>query len=189
MLSVRAQNRADWMRGAWGLNWKPGVGASVMRTTDAEDFLEQIKDLKTVDYIQLHLNGSGIQTPFHAAPLPVLEALHSEEWDSTLENAMIVPPASDGDNFMVWLKAIKAAGFKTQVYLNGANIMKRHVKKAPCTHLPQYDHPASIPTISEVWLRYCDANFQDFIDSRATHTEQFDESAVVQEGDLSLIHI
>ncbi|MCK4920247.1 MAG: T9SS type A sorting domain-containing protein [Bacteroidales bacterium] len=176
---------ADWMRGTWGLNWKPGVTANVMQTIKVEDFLNQIKDLKTIDYIQLHINGSGIQTPIHAAPLPVLEALHSTEWDTTLENAMVVPPATDGDNFMVWLKAIKAAGFKIQVYLNGANMMKRHVKKAPCTHLPQYDHPASIPTISEVWKRYCDANFQEFIDSKATHTEQYYESAVVQVGDTT----
>jgi len=182
---TQAQNPAEWMRGTWGLNWKPGVGAQVMKTTKVDDFLDQTKDLKTVDYIQLHINGSGIQTPVHAAPLPVLEALHSAEWDSTLENAMIVPPASDGDNFLVWLKAIKAAGYRTQVYLNGANMMKRHVKKAPCTHLPQYDHPASIPTISEVWKRYCDANFQDFIDSKATHTEQYYESAVVQQGDTT----
>ena len=171
------------MRGTWGLNWKPGVGSNVMKTTKVEDFLDQIENLKTVDYIQLHLNGSGIQTPFHAAPHPVLEALHSTRWDSLLENAMIVPPASDGDNFMAWLKAIKAAGYRTQVYLNGANMMKRHVNKAPCTHLPQYDPPTSIPTISEVWKRYCDSNYQEFIDSRPTHTEQYEESAVVQQGD------
>jgi len=185
VIHAQSQSHADWMKGTWGLNWKPGVGAHVMKTTHVEDFLDQINDLKTVDYIQLHLNGSGIQTPHHAAPHPVLEALHSTKWDSTLENALIVPPASDGDNFMVWLKAIKAAGYRTQVYLNGANVMKRHEKKAPCTHLPQYDHPASIPTISDVWKRYCDANFQEFIDSRPTHTEQYLESAVVQQGDTT----
>ena len=31
-------NRADWMRGTWGLNWKPGVGAGVVNEIEIDVF-------------------------------------------------------------------------------------------------------------------------------------------------------
>ena len=31
-------NRADWMRGTWGLNWKPGLGAGVVNEIEIDGF-------------------------------------------------------------------------------------------------------------------------------------------------------
>ena len=54
--------RADWMRGAWGLNWKPVnyTNDNVEKDMSIEPFLDQIAHLKTIDYIQIHLNESHV---------------------------------------------------------------------------------------------------------------------------------
>ncbi len=58
--------RAEWMRGTYGLNWKPAKsanGRSELETLTIKPFLEQISGLKSVDYIQLHLGESFIYSP------------------------------------------------------------------------------------------------------------------------------
>jgi len=78
-----------------------------MKTIKIEDFLDQIEDLKTVDYILLHINGSGIQTPIHAAPLEVLEALHSTEWDPELDQPLEKPKRDANRNGWIYARELK----------------------------------------------------------------------------------
>jgi len=63
-----AQGKVDWMRGGFGLNWKPvGLANGGAENVKIDDFLEQIKDLRTVDFIQLHLAESYTSSPVHLA--------------------------------------------------------------------------------------------------------------------------
>jgi len=60
---LESGERADWMRGAWGLFWGPsqfvnGLGDDL----SIDPFLEQIQDLKTLDYIQIRLSGSYVNS-------------------------------------------------------------------------------------------------------------------------------
>ena len=69
------QGRVDWMRGGFGLNWKPvGLANGGAEKVRIDDFLEQIKDLRTVDFIQLHLAESYTSSPVHLAPHDLLES-------------------------------------------------------------------------------------------------------------------
>ena len=122
-----AGENAQWMKGSWGLNWKPiyYTNEHVDKDMSIEPFLDQIKDLKTIDYIQIHLNESYIYAAAHTAPHDVLESLWEGDLDTdgTPKN-LIVPLASTGkDQFLDWLTAIKARGLKTQVYVNSGHLL------------------------------------------------------------------
>jgi hypothetical protein len=158
--------RADWLRGSWGINWKPADfynGYAELVTID--EFIEQIADLKTVDYIQLHLNGSNVDSPVHSAPNDTLESLWGEnavdDASFTIGDTynLVVPRAVSGiDPFSDWLTAVRAAGLKTQVYVNSSNMLYR----------TDTDNPDAFPDITERWYDYCDesAAVQAFLDSK-----------------------
>ena len=145
--------RAEWMRGALGLNWKPArFGDGFIEDKERmsiEPFLEQIKDLDKVDYIQIHLNESNVFSHSHAAPHARIEAMMGDK--------LIVPRAeSKTDPFKDWIDACRAQNLKVMVYVHSGNLVYGH------------------KTIAERWKKYCDTNedVQTFIKSQPYHTKE-----------------
>lgn len=158
--------RADWMRGSWGVNWKPeNFYGGVIEDVSIEPYLENIRDIRTIDYVQVHLTESNIYSPSHSAPNTLLESLW--EGDTNVEGKpinLIVPRASSGsDPFLNWLEAIKAAGLKTMVYVNSYNLLARDESRIS----------DDFPNVSERWENYCDSdlNVQTFIHSKSYHVD------------------
>lgn len=158
--------RADWMRGTWGINWKPAnYYNGYIELVNIDDFMDQIVDLSSLSYIQLHLNGSNVYSPMHTAPNDILESLWGDEAvddDSFITGDttnLIVPRVVSGlDPFGDWLEAVKDAGLKTQVYINSSNMLYRTGS----------DNPDVFPDITERWYAYCDESeaVQAFLDSK-----------------------
>ena len=173
-------DRADWIRGSWGLTWTPSnyENGNVENVT-ITPFLEQIKDVKTVEYIQVKLGSSYTYSPVFSAPNQVLESLWRGDIDSLGAPMNLVVPrwvdsnsdnTPDNDPFLSWLLAIKKAGFRTQIYVNSSNMLQRHNNSG------RLDNPPEIPNISERWKEYCDNNYADFIKSEPFHTGIYDAS-------------
>lgn len=163
--------RADWLRGAVGMLWLPESNYNGnVEGIRIDPFLEQIDHLKTIDFIQIGLACPNIYSPVHTAPHPLLEMLWNKERDENGKPInLIVPREAVDDPFLTWLKAIKAKGLKTQVYVNSYNMLTRSTE------------PDVFPDISNRWMEYCDTNVaaQNFINSQPYY------AAI----DLSLIHI
>ncbi|MBU2951460.1 discoidin domain-containing protein [Tamlana agarivorans] len=152
--------RADWMRGAWGLNWKPVyyTNDNVERAMSIEPFLEQIDHLETIDYIQLHLSESYIYSACHTAPHDILESLWRDDMVDGSPVNLVVPRASSGkDPFKDWLLAVKAKGLKTQIYVNSGQLL--------------WDLPDEIVNVKLRWKQWCNNNAADFINSESYHTD------------------
>ncbi|TWU44200.1 hypothetical protein Q31b_17360 [Novipirellula aureliae] len=156
--------RADWLRGSWGLNWKPVNlynGRSESLTID--DFLDQISGLKTIDYLQLHLGDSHKNSCVHLGTHDLLESLWQGDTNARGNPInLVVPRKSAGeDPFLKMLKATKAAGLKTQLYVNSANMLAFTGQ-----------NPSAFPNITERWKAWCDTNpeAQAFIASQPYHT-------------------
>ncbi len=158
--------RADWLRGTWGINWKPSSlynggheGLSV------EPFLDQISHLRTIDYIQVHLNESYIYSPVHMGPHPLLESFWQGDTDANGNPInLVVPRASFGeDPFLEIIKDIRAAGMKIMVYVNSSNMLNREGTI----------NPSEIPNITTRWKEWCDTDpeAQTFIASQPYHTD------------------
>ncbi len=172
---VRASGeRADWLRGAWGLNWKP-VGWYGYLETDVlniDAFLAQISGLKTLDYIQLHLNTSYRGSPMHLGPNALLESLWQGDLNANGKpRNLVVPRISSGiDQFLPALQAVKAAGLKTQVYLNSSQLLLRW-KGVEGAYYQEPVH-GSYPDVIDRWKNWCDTdvNAVAFINSQSYHT-------------------
>ncbi|MDQ8179558.1 hypothetical protein [Pelagicoccus sp. SDUM812005] len=155
--------RANWLRGSWGLNWKPtrrqnGLSESLV----IDDFLEQIRGLRTIDYIQTHLNESSVYSPAHMAPNPLLESFWEGDLDGNgLPINLVVPREEIGfDPYLKQLEAVRDAGMRNQVYVNSYNMLAR-----------SGSNPGVFPEITERWKEWCDTNpaAQAFIDSKLYH--------------------
>lgn len=160
--------RADWLRGSWGINWKPTERQNgVVESLTIDGFLNQIQDLRTIDYIQTHLNESHVSSPVHFGPHELLESFWLGDTDADGEPInLVVPRAENGvDPFLEMLKAVKAAGMKNQVYVNSSNLLSRDG--------PDGSNPGSIPNITERWKEWCDTNpaAQAFIKSKPYHVD------------------
>lgn len=157
--------RADLMRGALGMLWLPErTYNGNIEGVSIEPFLEQIKHLKTIDYIQLPLTSPNIYSPTHTAPHDIIESL----WEGDTNNNgfpinHVVPRSTADDPLLSWLKAVKAAGLKTEIYVNSYNLLAR---------LPE-SIPNAYPDVSARWEEYCNTNpnAQTFINSQAYHTD------------------
>jgi len=159
--------RADWLRGSWGINWKPAKRDNgLSETLSADRFLDQIAGLRTLDYVQLHLNESYTSSPVHWGPHDLLESLWHGDTDTNGDPInLVVPRATSGvDPFLEMLKTVKAAGLKTQVYVNSSQMLERG---------EDHPNPTEFADITERWKAYCDTNrtVQAFINSQSYHTD------------------
>lgn len=167
--------RADWLRGSYGLNWKPAKsanGRSELKTLTIKPFLEQIKGLKSVDYIQLHLGESFIFSPVHLAPHDLLESFWEGDTDENGNPINLVVPraAIERDPFLDLILDVKKAGLKVQVYVNSTNMLSFWRGN---TDPWQVDAPEELPDVTERWKNWCDTNpeAQAFIKSQSYHSD------------------
>ncbi|MCC4831803.1 RICIN domain-containing protein [Shewanella sp. 10N.7] len=163
--------RAGWMRGSWGINWKPvNVYGGKSEQLTINQFITQIEDLKTIDYVQLHLGESSIKSSVHIAPLDILESLWQGDTDEDGNFInLTVPRASSGvDPFLDMLVATKAAGLKTQIYINSSNMLRRVDDSEEDGYTPNPDY---LPNITERWKELCDTDeeIQAFLNSQSYH--------------------
>jgi hypothetical protein len=157
--------RASWMRGSWGLLWLPEktYNGNIEGVT-IDEFVAQIKDLRTLDYVQLGLTSPNIFSPVHMAPHDIIESLWQGDTDKNGDPInLCVPRASEGDPFLSWLKALKGAGLKVEVYVNSYNLLARNPDGIP----------AAYPDLSARWMNWCDTNAeaQAFINSKDYHVK------------------
>lgn len=162
---IATEDRAYFLRGSWGINWKPAfLGNGVAESVVIDHFIDQITDFKTIDYVQIHLGESYIYSPVHLAPHDLLESLWQGDTDDNGDPInLVVPRASAGvDPFYEILVAIKAAGMKTQVYVNSSNMLER------ADDIP---NPDSLPNITQRWKAHCDTDpeIQAFLNSQSYH--------------------
>jgi hypothetical protein len=169
--------RADWLRGSWGIMWKPDnlYNGYIENDIAIDDFIEQIEGIKTIDYSMVLLTGANIYSPIHTAPNDILESLWGEDAvtdeDFTIGSTynLVVPRKTSGkDPFKDWLEAIRAAGMKSMVYVNSSNMLYRY----------DTDNPDEFPDITERWKAYCDENeaVQAFLDSKPYYrTTEYDD--------------
>jgi len=163
-------SRASWMRGALGILFLPdnGYNGNIERVR-IDRFLSQIKDLRTLDFVQLPLTNPSIYSPVHSGPHDLLEKLWGGDLDSTgnIIN-LVVPRASAEDPLRTWLVAVKAAGLRTQLYVNSFNLLARNPDGIP----------AAYPDISQRWMDWCDTSSeaQNFLNSLSYHTEGMTDS-------------
>ncbi|ANW96097.1 glycoside hydrolase family 107 [Wenyingzhuangia fucanilytica] len=166
--------RAHWLRGTWGINWKPvNLYNGGHEGLSIEPFLNQISHIKTIDYIQVHLGESSIKSSVHMGPHSLLESFWEGDTDANGDPInLVVPRASYGeDPFLEIVKAIRAAGLKVMVYVNSSNMLSREG--------PGGSNPDYIPNITERWKEWCDTNAeaQAFIASQPYHTGVWDETS------------
>lgn len=167
--SAWGADRADWLRGTWGINWKPvNLYNGGHEGLSIEPFLNQISHLKTIDYIQVHLGESSIKSPVHMGPHPLLESFWEGDTDANGDPInLVVPRASFGeDPFLEIVKATRAAGMRVMVYVNSSNMLNRVGSS----------NPDYIPNITERWKAWCDTDpeAQAFIASQPYHTGVWD---------------
>jgi len=155
--------RAEWLKGSWGVNWKPeNFYNGIIEGVSIETYLEDLDNLRTLDYVQVHLTESNIFSPSHSAPHQLLESFWQDDTNSNGDPInLIVPRQTADDPFLAWLKAIKAKGLKTMVYVNSYNLLARDEENIP----------NGFPDISNRWMNWCDTNpeAQAFINSKSYH--------------------
>jgi hypothetical protein len=155
--------RAEWMKGAWGALWLPSnIQNGAIEGLQIDEFITQIKDLRTIDYVQLPLTCPSIFSPTHAGPHDIIESLWEGDTDASgnIIN-LVVPRATEDDPLLRWLKALRAAGLRTEIYVNSYNLLARTIGTT------QTDYP----DISVRWKNWCDTNSdaQTFINSQSYH--------------------
>lgn len=155
--------RADWMRGALGLLWLPERNYNGnIEGVRIDDFIAQIKDLRTIDYVQLPLTSPNIFSPIHVGPHPIIESLWEGDTDSNGNPInLAVPREAVDDPLLSWLLALRAAGLKTEIYINSYNLLARNPG----------DVQEDYPDVSDRWMEWCDTNAeaQTFINSQSYH--------------------
>ncbi|MGJ8762176.1 MAG: T9SS type A sorting domain-containing protein [Polaribacter sp.] len=155
--------RADWMKGALGLLWLPERNYNGnIEGVKIDDFITQIKDLRTIDYVQLPLTSPNIFSPIHVGPHPIIESLWQGDTDTNGDIInLAVPREAVDDPLLSWLKALRAAGLKTEIYVNSYNLLARNPD----------DTQTEYPDVSDRWMEWCDTNAeaQAFINSQTYH--------------------
>ncbi|MGJ8744028.1 T9SS type A sorting domain-containing protein [Polaribacter sp.] len=155
--------RADWMKGALGLLWLPERNYNGnIEGIRIDDFITQIKDLRTIDYVQLPLTSPNIFSPIHVGPHPIIESLWQGDTDTNGDIInLAVPREAVDDPLLSWLKALRAAGLKTEIYVNSYNLLARNPD----------DTQTNYPDVSNRWKEWCDTNAeaQTFINSQTYH--------------------
>jgi len=155
--------KADWMRGALGMLWLPERNFNGnIEGIRIDEFIDQIKHLRTVDFVQLPLTSPNIFSPIHVGPNPIIESLWEGDTDANGNPInLAVPRESVDDPLLSWLKALRAAGLRTEIYVNSYNLLARNPDQT------QSDYP----DVSNRWMEWCDTNpeAQAFINSQSFH--------------------
>jgi hypothetical protein len=156
--------RADWMRGSLGILWLPEkcYNGNIEGVT-IDEFVAQIKDLRTLDYVQIGLTCPSYTSPVHTAPNDIIESLWEGDTDDNGDPINLACPRSTVDDpFLSWLVALKAAGLKVEVYVNSYNLLARNDSSIP----------AAIANVPERWMEFCDTDstVQAFIESESYYT-------------------
>lgn len=166
--------RADHLRGTWHITFKADSHYNGrVENISIEPFLDQVKDLKTVNSVAIWLGGSATKSGVYSAPHQLLESFWEGDTDANGNPLnLVVPRWGSGeeplnDPFKDWATAIIDAGFKVKVYMNSANLVGPNV--------------AAISDIDERWKAWCDTNpeAQAFIDSQPYHTGIWDGTSYV----------
>lgn len=166
--------RANWMRGTWGLTWSvSNFQNGNVEGISIEPFLKQIENVKTLEYVQLKLGASFTYSCVFTAPNQIIESLWHGDTDGNDNPINLAVPRwidnnadgiADKDPFLDWVMALKAAGLRTQVYVNCSNMIGRTSKGK------RLDPPAVIADVTDRWKAHCDANYGAFINSQDYHT-------------------
>jgi hypothetical protein len=156
--------RADWLRGAWGALWLPEktYNGNIEGVT-IDEFVTQIADLKTIDYVQIGLTSPNIYSPVHMAPHDLIESFWQGDTDDNGDPINLCCPRSSAeDPFLSYLEALNDAGLKVEVYVNSYNLLARDPDAIPDDY----------PDVSARWTAWCDTNetAQAFINSQEYHT-------------------
>ncbi|PNW29675.1 T9SS type A sorting domain-containing protein [Formosa algae] len=155
--------RAEWMRGSYGMLWLPERNFNGnIEGIRIDEFITQIKDIRTVDYVQLPLTSPNIFSPIHVGPHSLIESFWEGDTDENGDPInLAVPRESVDDPLLSWLKALRAAGLKAEIYVNSYNLLAR---------IPE-DTQEDYPDVSERWMEWCDTNpeAQAFIASQDFH--------------------
>ncbi|MDO6597935.1 T9SS type A sorting domain-containing protein [Oceanihabitans sp. 2_MG-2023] len=155
--------RAEWMKGAVGMLWLPERNYNGnIEGISIDDFIAQINDLRAIDYVQLPLTSPNIFSPVHVGPHPIIESLWQGDTDTNGDPInLVVPRASEDDPLLSWLLALRAAGLKTEIYVNSYNLLARNPE----------DVQEDYPDVSDRWMEWCDTNTeaQTFINSQSYH--------------------
>ncbi|MDA7746896.1 putative Ig domain-containing protein [Psychromonas sp.] len=154
-------HRAAWLRGAWGALWLPEktYNGNIEGVT-IDEFIEQIAGVRTLDYVQLPLTSPNIYSPTHTAPHDIIEGLWQGDTDDNGDPINLVVPRSTADDpFLSWLLALRAAGLKSEIYVNSYNLLARYEDSIPDGY----------PNVSERWMAWCDTNTeaQTFLNSQS----------------------
>ena len=156
--------RSDWMRGSFGLLWLPERNYNGnIEGIRIDDFITQINDLRTIDYVQVPLTSPNIFSPIHVGPHPIIESLWEGDTDTNGNPLnLAVPREAEDDPLLSWLKALRAAGLRTEIYVNSYNLLARFPDQT------QVDYP----DVSQRWMDWCDTNAQaqTFINSQSYHS-------------------
>ncbi|MDB2385244.1 T9SS type A sorting domain-containing protein [Polaribacter sp.] len=156
-------SRAEWMRGALGMLWLPERNFNGnIEGVRIDEFVAQINEIRTVDYVQLPLTSPNIFSPIHVGPHPIIESL----WEGDTDNSgqpinLAVPREAVDDPLLSWLQALRAAGLRTEIYVNSYNLLARNPE----------DTQEDYPDVSDRWMEWCDTNAeaQAFINSQSYH--------------------
>ncbi|ANW96116.1 glycoside hydrolase family 107 [Wenyingzhuangia fucanilytica] len=155
--------RANWMRGALGLLWLPERNYNGnIEGVEIDEFISQVKDLRTIDYVQLPLTSPNIFSPVHVAPHSIIESLWEGDTDSNGDPInLVVPRESVDDPLLRWLKALKAEGLRVEIYVNSYNLLARNPE----------DTQTEYPDVSDRWMEWCDTNAeaQAFLNTQTYH--------------------
>ena len=113
--------------------------------------------LRTIDYVQVPLTSPNIFSPVHTGPHEILEGLWRGDTDGGDPINLVVPRAAAPDPLLAWLRALDAAGLKSEIYVNSYNLLARNPDGIPDAY----------PDLSARWEEYCDTDptVQAFINS------------------------
>ncbi|MDB4345837.1 LamG domain-containing protein [bacterium] len=161
--------RAEKLRGTWTIAYKVDSHYNgTIESISIDPYLQQIKDLKTLDTVAVWLSSSSTKSATFSAPHKLLESFWYDDLIDRDVNGepiknLVVPRWGDGpepenDTFGDWCRALKAEGFNVKVYVNSENIIGNNL--------------TDFEDIDERWKAFCDTDpeAQAFINSQPFHT-------------------
>ncbi|MGJ8639244.1 MAG: LamG domain-containing protein [Opitutaceae bacterium] len=161
--------RAEKLKGTWTVAYKTDSHYNgTVESISIDPYLQQIKNLKTLDTVAVWLSSSNTKSATFSAPHKLLESFWYDDLIDRDTNGepiknLVVPRWGDGeepehDVFGDWCRALRAEGFNVKVYVNSENIIGNNL--------------TDFEDIDERWKAFCDTDpeAQAFINSQPFHT-------------------